>query len=322
MFSTVEKNAAITMKEKFVKTLLFFVIIALLQMIIGPRITGDFKQLRQLKKYLKKPTDVLVFGDSSNWYTAKKDTDKRSISRMLRDRLPGCTVRCITHAAYHPEVYAAFCQYIVRQKNLPHIIIIPINLRAFSPEWDKEPHYQFEKEKIILKGRLRIAFYQPLRVLKYKFNTISRKEYFNTPVFNGNKEIGKIKQMHSIKNQFILKYMYPLTPGHRKINALVNIAHLLSRHDMNAVFYFTPIDYRTGERHLPGQSIKQLKENITLIDSLLNDTGHGCHLLNLSLDLKSRYFAWQTTGSINEHLNQEGRQYVAKKLAETLSGLK
>jgi hypothetical protein len=309
------------MKKKFIKTLLFFVIIALLQMIIGPRITGDFKHLRQLKKYLNKPIDILIFGDSSNWYTAKKDTDKRSISRMLRDRLPGCTVRSITHAAYHPEVYAAFCEYIVRQKTLPRIVIIPINLRSFSPEWDKNPRYQFEKQKIILEGGLHLAFYHPLRVLKYKFNAISRKEYFNTPVFNGNKEIGKIKHMHGIKNQFILKYMYPLTPGHRKIKALVKIANLLSRHNITAVFYFTPIDYRAGERHLPGQSTGRLKENITFIESLLKDTGHGCHLLNLSLDLKSRYFAWQEKGSINEHLNQEGRQYAAEKLAETLRGL-
>lgn len=309
------------LKKNLVKTLVFLVIIALLQMIIGPRITGDFKHLRQLKKYLKKPVDVLVFGDSSNWYTPGSDRDKRSISLMLRDLLPGSTVRSITHAAYHPEVYAALCKYIVRQKNHPRIIIIPINMRSFSPEWDKEPHYRFEKEKIILEGGLCLAFYQPLRVLKYKFNTISRKEYLNTPVFNGNKEIGKIKQMHSIKNQFILKYMYPLTPGHRKIKALVKTARLLSRHNMTAVFYFTPIDYRTGERHLPGQSTGRLKENITFIDSLLKNTGHGCHLLDLSLDLKSRYFAWQKRESINEHLNQQGRHYVAEKLAETLREL-
>ncbi|NIM14293.1 MAG: hypothetical protein GTO45_19840 [Candidatus Aminicenantes bacterium] len=309
------------MNEKFVKTLLFLIIIGLLQLLVGPHITGDFKQLRQLKKYLKMPMDVLIFGDSSNWYTAKKDTDKRSISRMLRDHLSGSTVRSITHAAYHPEVYAAFCEYIVRQKKHPRFIIIPINLRSFSPEWDKEPHYQFEKEKIILEGGLRLAFYHPFHVLKYKFNAISRKEYFNTPVFNGNKEIGKIKQMHGIKSQFILKYMYLLTPKHRKIKALVNIARLLSRHNITAFFYFTPIDYRAGERHLPGQFTGRLKENITFIASMLKNTGYNCHLLDLSLDLKSRYFAWQTTGSVNEHLNQEGRQYAAEKLAETLKGL-
>jgi hypothetical protein len=188
-------------------------------------------------------------------------------------------------------------------------------MRSFSPEWDKNPHYQFVKQKIMLEGGLRLAFYQPLRVLKYTFNGVSRKEYFNTPVFNGNKEIGKIKHMHGIKNQFILKYMYP--PGHRKIKALVNIARLLSRHKINAFFYFTPIDYRAGERHLDGQFTGRLKENIAFITSMLKNTGYNFHLLDLSLDLKSRYFAWQPKGSVNEHLNQEGRRYVAKKLAET-----
>jgi hypothetical protein len=309
------------MIERFVKTLLFFVIIALLQLIIGPHAAGDSEHSKLLKKYLNQPMDVLIFGDSSNWYTAETDTDKRSISRMVKDLIPQYRIKSITHAAYHLGVYAALCEYIVRQKKHPRVIIIPINLRSFSPEWDKEPHYQFAKEKTVLEGGLPLAFYQPLRVLKYKFDTLTRKEYLDTPVFNGHEKIGTIKQMKSKKNQFILKYMYALSRKHRKIKSLGKIPQLLSRHNITTLFYLTPIDRESGELYLPNQFTRRVKKNITLIDSLLKESGRDCYLADLSLSLKSRYFAWQKKGSVNEHLNQEGRRFVAEKLAETLKGL-
>lgn len=303
------------------KPALLLLIVGLLQLLIGAYFPEkSFKNLDLLKKYLKHPVDLLYFGDSTIWYTGGKDKDRRSIDRMLRHSLRGYRVKSITHAAYQLEVYAAFCQYIVKQKKEKHprVIIFPINMRSFSLEWDRNPRYQFEKEKIILEGGVRLVFYKPLRVLKYKFNKINRKEYLSTPVFFGNREKGTIKEMKGIKNQFILRYMYTLTREHRKIKSLETAVELLSRHNIKFLFYITPIDYRSGERHLPGKFTKQLSRNVAFVRSLLREKGH--HLLDFSQDLTSDYFAWRRRhkGLPNEHLNQEGRRYVAEKIAEQL----
>jgi len=289
-------------------------IIGILQLLLGPEAPGmTFYNLQLLNKYLERPVDVLIFSDSTDWYTADNDKDKRSISRMLKDLLPHKNVKNISHAAYHLDIYRAFCQYLVKNKNPPELIIIPLNLRSFSPQWDMEPYYQFEKEKIILDRGVLSAFYKPLRILKVKFNKINREAYLKLPVFKGDEKIGEIRDMKGLKDQFIIKYMYPLSLEHRKIKSLLKIAGLLSSHQIDALFYITPVDYQAGEEYLPGEFIKRVTRNTGIIKDLLAQEHMSKQLLDLSLDLGSDCFAWKKP-SPNEHLNQKGRKYVAEKL--------
>lgn len=306
------------MIKNIIKVTLFLLMVGILQWLVGSHAPGmSFYNLELLNKYLAQPVDILIFGDSTDWYSADGDKDKRSISRMLGDMLPGKRVKSISHAAYQLDIYGAFCEYIVRQKNRPRCIIIPLNLRSFSPEWDREPHYQFEKEKIILEGGLPRSFYKPLQVIKYRFNPISQAEYWETPVFKRDLEIGKIKDMKGLKNQFLLKYMYSLTGEHRKIKSLVRIARLLSSHGIAVLFYITPVDYQAGERFFPGEFKEQVSRNSTFITELLAGEGMSLQLLNLSLELGSDYFAWKIP-SPNEHLNQEGRRFAAEQLLKKI----
>lgn len=305
------------MKKKIIKLILFFLIVGVLQFLVDSFAPGmSFDNLVRLDKFLKKSPDILIFGDSTNWYTAEDDKDKRSISMMLKKMIPQYSIASITHPAYHPDVYAAFCQYIVRQKNQPRVIVVPINMRCFSPEWDMNPHYQFVKEKIILEGGLRRIFYKPLRLLNI-LKEVTRKEYLETPVYDGNRKVGQIKHIRGLNGQFLLKYMYSLDERHRKVKSLLKIARLLSKNNIEVIFYLTPIDYQEGEKYFPGRFKKQLTHNTGFLVSLLSKEG----VLDLSMDLTSDYFAWKKKGSVNEHLNQAGRQYVAEKLAKALRAL-
>lgn len=302
------------MKKKIIKLILFFLIVGVLQLLVYWFTPGmSFDNLVRLDKFLKNPPDILIFGDSTDWYTAEDDKDKRSISMMLKKMLPGYSLESINSPAYHPGVYAAFCQYIVRQKNQPRIIVIPINMRCFSPEWDMNPHYQFIKERIILEGGLQRIFYKPLRVLKI-VKEVTQKEYLETPVYDGNRKVGQIKHMGGIKEQFLLKYMYSLSERYRKVRSLLRIARLLAENHIEVIFYLTPIDYQEGERYFPARFKKQLNHNTGFLGSLLYKES----VLDLSIDLTSDYFAWKKKGSVNEHLNQAGRRYVAEKLAKKL----
>jgi len=310
-----------------VKPVLFTVAVLLLQWLLGTHIripsggdTGEWNRIALLDKYLKQQVEVLYFGDSTNWYSPKGETDRRSVSKMLKQMLPRYKIGSVAHAAFQMDVYAAYCQYIVRLAKCPKIIIIPVNMRSFSPQWDLEPLYQFEKEKAFLEGGLRRAFYTPLRVFQYKFSEISREQYLDTPVFKGDAKIGTLRKMRGMKKQLILRYLYPLTPEHRKLASLRRIAGLLSRRGIKAIFYITPIDHETGEAYLPGEFERYLARNTRFIHEQLMGSSH--RLLDLSQDLSAAHFAWKSKGGPNEHLNRDGRQYVAAMLAKELSKLK
>ncbi|MDQ1352102.1 MAG: hypothetical protein QG657_2408 [Acidobacteriota bacterium] len=285
-----------------------------------------FDQFTRLNYYLKKKTEIIFFGDSTITARGQDDNDKRSIAAMLQDIAPQSSVGSVTHPAYHIGIYLEFCKYIVRQGYRPSILIIPINMRSFSPGWDRQPHYQFEIQTIVLRGgilkTILLAFYKPLMMFKYNFFTISQQEFLNTPVFCGNRQVGVIKDFNNnsyvkysvknMKNQLIYCYMYDLSlsPRHRKLENLVEIARLLTKNNIKSLFYITPIDWETGEKHLPGEFLKQLQQNTRLIHSLLS--AEGVEVLDISTALPPNYFAWHLYP--NEHLNQRGRMYVAEQL--------
>ncbi|MCP4157861.1 MAG: hypothetical protein GY757_59680, partial [bacterium] len=274
--------------------------------------------------------DIIYLGDSTICSRGKKDSDDRCISEMVRDMLPRYSLGRVTHEAYQMDLYLEFCKYICRQKNHPSIIIIPINMRSFAPGWDMKPQFQFEKETIILRGGLKrvlmSAFYKPLVLFKYNFFSINMKQYKNTPVFDGDKQVGLVKDFtnrsflklsrENIKKSTLFYYMYSLNKKHRKILSMMEAARLLSRKNIKAVFYIAPIDCETGEKCFPGRFTRRLEENTRLIGSLLAE--ENTEVLDLSNSLKANAFYWRIYP--NEYLVESGRMYVARKISSFIRG--
>jgi hypothetical protein len=325
------------MKKLLSKIFIFIIILFFLQSILtdyllkfdNPKLTNyvfRFDQLTQLNKYLQEKVDIIFLGDSSIFAEGNDDTDHRTIARMLQDMTPQWSLGSVTHPAYHIDIYLEFCKYIIRKQYRPAVIIMPINMRSFSPDWDRRPHFQYEIQKIILKGGLLktilLAFYKPLVLFNYNFFTISQEEFMDSPVFFGQQQVGTVKDFNNssyakysaknMKNQLIFAYMYGLSqsPQHRKLKAWVETARLLIRNNIKVIFYITPIDWEAGEKYLHGEFLKQLQQNTGVIKSLLS--AEGVEVLDISTALPSNCFSWFLYA--NEHLNQRGRRYVAEQL--------
>ena len=284
------------------------------------------KQGSKLKHY----TDVFLFGSSVEEYADSKDNDKRSISKMIDSLSNKYHVDSISGNAYQMDLFLELSRYIVRKLNHPKLIIVPINMRTFSPEWDKRPEYQFEKEKMILNGFtflgfVEYAYRKQIPFLFSKFNPITQKDFENTFVFDGKRKVGKVKDFliekknikdmnKYIKDGFVFHYMYRLEKEHRKLKSMIELARILSASHIKVLFYITPVDYSKGEIYFPGRFIKRLKDNIDLIKLILTDEGN--QVFDLSLSLNSNFFSYEARP--NEHLNENGRMYVARKLNENI----
>ncbi len=290
-----------------------------------------FNEYTRLIHYLKKKIDIIYLGDSTTYFVDAHDTDKRKIGQMIRCLAPGYSLAQIAHPAYQADIYLEFCRYIARQPYHPAMIIIPINMRSFSPVWDKQGDSQFEIEKIVLRGgfakQVLLAIYKPLKILNTNFHAISPKEFSNTPVFNGTVQVGRVKDFNNpgfrkhsddnMKKKILLYYMFSLSPHHRKVKSLVAIAKTLASKKIKCIFYLTPIDVNTGEKYFPGGFSRRLAENAALLQSLL--AAEGFELLDISAALPSSTFFWYPYP--NEHLRQTGRKYVAEKISQRILAL-
>jgi len=279
---------------------------------------------------LKNHADIFLFGSSVEEYADSKDKDKRSISKMINSLSNEYHVDNISGNAYQMDMFLELSKYIVKKLSHPKLIIVPINMRTFSPEWDKRPEYQFEKEKKILNGFtfpefVEYAYRKQIPCLFSKFNPITQKDFENTFVFDGKRKVGKVKDFlierknikdmsKYIKDGFVFHYMYRLEKEHRKLKSMIELSRILSASHIKVLFYITPVDYSKGEMYFPGRFIKRLKDNIDLINSILIDEGN--QVLDLSLSLNSIFFSYEARP--NEHLNEKGRMYVATKLNENI----
>lgn len=317
------------MKKFFLKLALFFLFILSVQIILPA--SGDIpNEIKLLDFFMKLKSDIVYFGDSTINWAPTSDVNQESMPGLLQRLLPVNRVAMIEHASYQMDVYEAYARYIVRKNYHPQVVIIPINLRSFSPEWDKQPLWQFEKEKITLamKDTFWMKFYKPLSVFKYFEPRITRFEYEQTKVFDGRTSVGRIRDFDNpdfkifsdekMKKKLFFRYVYPLAVEHRKIKALVATAQLLKAHGVQPIFYITPVDFQTIEQYLGKDSLARITQNIELIKNSLSLS--GVTFLDFSYSLGTEDFCWREDGEgpfyPNEHLRLRGRMMVVKLLVE------
>jgi len=153
----------VTMKSLAIRLSLFSVALAALQFLTAIAFpAGIPPEIVRLDAYLDSRTNIIYLGDS----TLSLPAGQVTTGEILQEMLPDCSVGEIAHPAYNLDLYLHYVRYIVRSAHPPDIVIVPINMRSFSPEWDKRPGYQFEEEKKALAFGpfLSRALWRPLEV--------------------------------------------------------------------------------------------------------------------------------------------------------------
>lgn len=269
---------------------------------------------------------IVYLGDSTITSFSNNDTNKRPISALLEDRIKQ-KVTPVTHSAYHLGIYKDYVEYIL-ENYTPEEIIIPINMRSFSPEWDTRPGYQFIKESFLLNnGRIGRMFYSPLSTYTSMFRATNEHAWLNSQVFDNDILIGKVvdfenatylknSSVSNMKNKIIFHYRYKLTSNHRKISALRNICSVAKQNNIKVIFYVTPIDIDYVDSVYPGTA-DLIVNNIKVVLQVINS--YGLNAIDMSHSIPSDYFDWRVNTYPNEHLNEKGRIYVADLLSSAMS---
>lgn len=311
------------------KLLLFLSLVVVLQALINhifPPFT-TFDSMRDVEAaILDKKSEVVFFGDSSNYQTSPKDHLKWSIDQWVQHFAPKHRIAAMAHAGYAADTYLAHARFMLTKRPFPKVLIVPINLGSFGPVWERNPQFQFNEEKLILsQNPLAYLFYRPLTIFKFT-NRISQEEFEMTPVYNGKQRMGVVKDFYNpdylkhvtpekIKNRMAFRYMYTLDKTHRKMKAIVSLTDLLVKCGITPIFYIEPIDWETGERHWPKAFVERVQQNVTLIKDVLAQK--NIQPIDLSMVLGDESFI---DGDYpQEHISEAGRQRVGKEIAKKLN---
>ena len=119
---------------------------------------GDDLMFHTISKVRK--SDIIYLGDSVIRTIAKTDRIKSSIVEIINNNHK-LNVLDISNPANNPIIFNEIINYFVKNKKPPSLIIIPINLRTFSP-------YEFKRH-----DRVRLRFINELRGIPLPFNIFS-----------------------------------------------------------------------------------------------------------------------------------------------------
>lgn len=327
------------MKPFLLKLMTLLTLLLLLQ--VGVALIYPFAvpaEILQFEQYLDERVDILYFGDSTVWHPLGSQTT----AQMLQEYFPDRTVAELSHAAYNLDLYEHYVQRLVTYSKVhdyaPALVIIPINMRSFSPEWDLRPSYQFTQEKVALDYGVTLVrlFGRPVNIFGGFEPSITTDEFLATTIYSNTVVAGTVADFEAalgnfelaeqenaqfiyyaeppaegeIENTLIYYYMQPLSPEHRKLQALLTIVDQLQEQEIQLLFYITPVDVELGDVYLGATFRERFSANVAVVQQLLAE--RNVPVLDLAYALPAFYF------SDTEHLQQDGKRQIAEALAQQI----
>jgi len=302
-----------------------------LRRVLSARAAGE-AQLREMVGLFGEgatPPEVLLFGDSVHERTSRDDSDLRPIGRMVADSLEGqATVAWICHSAYHAGVYLALSRVLEALSCRPRQVVVPINLRSFSPQWDKDPALACG-DHVATYSRWLAARRRAAGPFQGADVGPTRGEFLRSPVVYPGGVARTVADMEMIvraqptgregreqrwRDLFVYFQMQPIEPTHRKLQLLAEGGSLLASLGVQPLLYILPVNHEAGARWVgPGFGTAVRRNAGVVVDRLRQLALPGMRLedWSLSLDIGNFFSDHDPT----EHLNERGRAHVAKEIA-------
>jgi len=292
--------------------------------------TSPHHKISELIESKKTHIDILLLGDSVSERTSNTDTDTTPLFEMVGKKLnKNIDYFAITHSAYYTDIYLLYIALLKALNVKTDNIIIPINIRSFSPQWDLNPmfqctgHIQQLLTALNKKGITNFNSYKskPLTVSEFKKTSAEYPEsrlnkiaqFENVISSSPKSEIDKTERKKAI---LTYHYMNRIERNHRKLSALADLAAFCQENTIKLLVYMVPINYEAGERYIGNQFTHNLKANVSIISDTLTSKSTGFNnkiiFKDFSTLLQSGSFFNQD--ETTEHLNQYGREILADQI--------
>ena len=266
---------------------------------------------------------VAYFGDSVvQWVEAEEPPDS-----TLPDLLSAKTSLEVVDASKNAEgtdLFEEKIRFLGANAIRPSWIVLPINLRMFSPLYEFGPRWNFA-----LRGKmLRTGRYLPWRflaVFKYKFGRMEKSEWYRIPIEVAGGRVGTLREIEGLPlqtrdvppeylpNRYLGLYATDIDKSSR-VESLERILDLLLEHEFAHVVYLTPVDLEGAERALSPHQYSAVLRNLDVLRSILIES--GVRWLDLSRSIAHEQFSQLYAPT--EHLVLSGRNLVTTRISEAI----
>lgn len=273
--------------------------------------------------------EVLYFGDSVLSAISEYDVNKECLSSMLFNRLrKQMNIQFVRGGSYHTGLYYLYSKCIEYIGIKPRLIVIPVNMRVFSPQWSFNPINQCQ----MIATNLTQFLKKNKCDIKYDLTTIlTQKEFFDTRVeyrgtrwnkiqefeetlFNNLPKMSIDQRMERKRITFIYNYMYALYPNNYRLLLLKDTISLLNSLGIKCMIYVTPINYCAGLKYVGQEFLEVLNQNVKIMEQSLRQCCQENDMSELKIYDFSKLCVAEYFGNPNEtteHMGELGRTVIA-----------
>jgi hypothetical protein len=234
----------------------------------------------------------------------------------------------ISHSAYHLGVFSSLLSVLEQTRHRPKVVMFPINLRSFSPQWHLNPQWQFNEE-IAAIDRYRRGPSRGIPRVRERIVPRSEWDVFDaTEVDYPATELRRIGQFREVIASFpkdevavnarrreilIFHYMHRLANDHPRLAILNSILERLAQLGCAVVCYVTPLNHVAGTRYVGASFLDEVRSNVELVSRVVRrHESSTSRFLDFSQLLDCKYFF--SPHDAAEHLNEQGRRRLAERL--------
>lgn len=279
-----------------------------------------------IETYGKSPVpDVLAFGDSVMERISRHDSDRRTLGEMLQDIVPDHWLDVVTRSALNPSLTRGLVE-VVRRLTPPAGMLLPVNLRCFSPQWHLNPAWGFHQEHGIIGAWLA----DPEAPISPVSDVVDAGglygEFERTRVAYELSELDTIGAFRQVtagiprtpeerlartREIFVYHYGHAMVPDHPRLADLVATVDTALGVGIRPFVYLTPINVEAAERAAGARLVEIIGSNASLVRRAL---GPRVEVADWSQAVSDRHFFHEDIAS--EHLNEAGRKLVATRIGE------
>jgi hypothetical protein len=286
---------------------------------LGPTVSG-FPTDRVLELG-RAPGEIVFFGDSVVQTMALGDADPRLLPDMLAGELDEPVLR-ISQAATGAQMHAAWLRYAARLSPPPRAVIIPVNLRSFSPHWERNPGWVFDDVAAMIDHPL----YARLgSVLEWDWGRPTDEAFAATPVFVGGVEVGTVATLDDgaagwapsaevRRSRYLVRYASDIERS-RRIGAFRSLVAEANASRFPVILYLTPVDVDAIEDNVDEATFAAVEANLTVLRDALATTRWPS--VDLSASVRAADFD-HPIGDPHEHMKWGGRILCARALADAV----
>jgi hypothetical protein len=296
--------------------------------VVFPGSGGEpFPALREIVEAFSSspPPEFLIFGDSVSLRVADEDRDRRDLCAMVRESLLPVPALCVGGSAFNLRIYEAFVRVLRRVPTRPRMLIAPINMRSFSPQWHLNPAWQLTAELKAIDAwiadpaspiaaipdvTLAPADYAGFDRLPVDIPSSKRETLGSFRALALSREGGPERS----RELMAWHYAYRLDPAHPLLASLDALARGSRALAIDLHLFCTPVNVEFGRRILGPRFDDALSTNLAVVHERCRSLGVLLHDWSGALPAAA-FFHPET---LTEHLAESGRLWLADRIVACL----